>query len=154
MKFAVAASLCLFAVSSANADPLTCSLSAYKAQPGLSASVADNVLTLTWDGDRDQELRLRLTVVSGAPTIHELSVRKRGGSWGVLAANAAPDFRVVSGLRRMSNQQMSPLRGLGVELTDSIVDRFRWEPFWDAPLELAEPTGRGKPYGQSQPHPD
>ncbi len=42
----------------------------------------------------------------------------------------------------MSNQQMTPLRGLGVELTDDIVDRFRWEPFWDAPLELSEPTGR------------
>ena len=34
---------------------------------------------------------------------------------------------------------MTPLRGLGVELTDEIVDRFRWEPFWDAPLDSRNP---------------
>lgn len=142
MKSGIATCFLLLTVSTANADPLTCTLTGYKAMPGLSASVADNALTLTWEGDRGHELRMRLTLVSGAPTIQELAVRKAGGSWGVLASNATPDFQVVSGLRRMSNQQMTPLRGLAVELTDSIVDRFRWEPFWDAPLELSEPTGR------------
>ena len=34
----------------------------------------------------------------------------------------------------MSNQQIPPLRGLGVELTNEIVDKYRWDPFWDAPL--------------------
>lgn len=142
MKSAVAACLLLLTVSSAYADPLTCTLTGYRAVPGLAASVAADALTLVWEGDRGQELRMRFTVVSGSPTIQELAVRKKGGSWGVLASNATPDFRVVSGLRRMSNQQMTPLRGLGVELTNDIVDRFRWEPFWDAPLELSEPTGR------------
>lgn len=142
MKSAVAACLLLLTVSSASADPLTCTLTGYRAVPGLAASVAADALTLVWEGDRGQELRMRFTVVSGSPTIQELAVRKKGGSWGVLASNATPDFRVVSGLRRMSNQQMTPLRGLGVELTNDIVDRFRWEPFWDAPLELSEPTGR------------
>ena len=146
MKAAVATCLLLLtAASSASGDPLNCSLTSYKAAPGLAASVADNVLSLVWEGDRGQELRLRFAITSGAPMIQELAVRKRGGAWGVLATNAAPDFRVISGLRRMSSQQMSPLRGLGVELTDSIVDRFRWEPFWDAPLDMSEPTGRGNP---------
>jgi hypothetical protein len=49
----------------------------------------------------------------------------------------------MSGLRRMSNQQMQPLRGLGVELTSEIVDKYRWDPFWDAPLDLSPPSGRG-----------
>ena len=102
---------------------------------------------MTWDGERDQELRLRFGLVAGAPTIQELAVRRSGGAWGVARRRTStPDFRVVSGLRRMSNQQITPLRGLGVELTAEIVDRFRWEPFWDAPLDLAEPGGRvGQP---------
>src|SRR6476660_6276054 len=92
--------------AAASADPLVCTLSGYKAAPGLSAGVADNVLTLTWDGDRTQEVRLRLAVDAGAPVVRELAVRRKGGTWAVLAADAAPDFRVVAGFRRMSNQQL------------------------------------------------
>jgi hypothetical protein len=125
------------------ADPLTCDLSGYKPATDLSASVANNALTVAWSGDRNQDLRLRFAIVAGTPTIEELAVRKRGGAWNALAANVTPDFRVISGLRRMSNQQMAPLRGLGVELTPEIVDKYRWEPFWDAPLDLAAPSGRG-----------
>jgi len=133
----------LLVAAATSADPLTCDLSAYKASPDLTATLANTALTVAWSGDRGQELRLRFVVISGTPTIEELAVRKKGGAWNVLAANVTPDFRVVSGLRRMSNQQMAPLRGLGVELTSEIVDRYRWEPFWDAPLDLAAPSGRG-----------
>jgi hypothetical protein len=125
------------------ADPMSCALDGYRAQSGLAASQANDVLTLQWAGDRNQELRLRFTLVSGTPTIRELAVRKAGGTWGIVAANVAPDYRVMSGLRRMSNQQMQPLRGLGVELTSDIVDKYRWDPFWDAPLDLSPPSGRG-----------
>ena len=82
---AVLACCLVLAAAPAYADPLTCTLTGYKAQSGLSAAVADNVLTLTWDGERGQELRLRFTLVAGAPTIQELAVRKGGGAWGVLA---------------------------------------------------------------------
>src|SRR3954468_23511099 len=51
--------------AAASADPLACTLSGYKAAPGLTAAVADNVLTLTWDGDRAQEVRLRLGIDGG-----------------------------------------------------------------------------------------
>src|SRR4029077_9760061 len=115
----------------------------YKAASDLNASVANNTLTVAWSGDRGQELRIRFGINGGTPTIEELAVRKRGGAWSVLAAKVTPDFRVISGLRRMSNQQMAPLRGLGVELTSEIVDKYRWEPFWDAPLDLSAPSGRG-----------
>src|SRR6185295_10019887 len=113
---------------------LTCNLSGYKAQAGLTAALADNTLTVTWDGDRNQEVRLRFTVESGTPTIRELAVRREGSAWVVLAASATPEFRVVSGMRRMSNQQMQPLRGLNVPITAEIVDRHKWDVFWDAPL--------------------
>src|SRR5262245_65003698 len=139
---AISIAVWLFAAASW-ADPLTCDLSAYKAATDLSASLASNALTVAWSGDRGQDLRMRFGLAAGTPTIEELAVRKRGGAWSVLAANVTPDFRVVSGLRRMSNQQMAPLRGLGVELTAEVVDRYRWDPFWDAPLDLAAPSGRG-----------
>jgi hypothetical protein len=143
MKIPVFACFVLGLVSTAWADPLTCDLAGYKAATDLNASVVNNTLAVAWAGDRGQELRMRFAVSAGTPTIEELAVRKRGGAWNVLAANVTPDFRVVSGLRRMSNQQMAPLRGLGVELTPEIVDKYRWEPFWDAPLDLSPPSGRG-----------
>jgi hypothetical protein len=143
MKIAFAALLLLFVAVDATADPLACSMTGYKPVPGLSATSGNNTLTVAWDGDRGQSLRLLFALVNATPMIKELAVRKgSGGAWSVLAADAAPDFRVVSGLRRMSNQQMAPLRGLGVELTSEIVDKYRWEPFWDAPLDLSAPGGR------------
>ena len=56
-------------------------------------------------------LRLRLTINAGTPTIRELAVRKKGGQWSTLATNVTPEFRVVSGLRRATQQQTEPLEG-------------------------------------------
>jgi hypothetical protein len=133
--------LALFAAS-AHADPLACSLDRYRAQPGLSAAVTTETLTIQWSGDRNQELRARFALAGGTPTIQDLSARRAEGAWNSLASNVVPEYRVTSGLRRMSNQQMAPLRGLGVELTDDIVDRYRWDPFWDAPLDLSAASNR------------
>ncbi len=131
------------------ADPLRCDLSAYRPQGGLVASVADDVLSVVWSGDRDQEARLTLAVENGAPVLRELAVRRLRASWQTVAAGARPDFRVVSGRRRMSNQQMEPLRGLGVAITPEVMDRYKWDAFWDAPLDVPglEPgqTPRGNP---------
>ena len=38
-------------------------------------------LTLTWQGERNDELRLHLAIVGGTPTIRELAVRRGGGQW-------------------------------------------------------------------------
>ena len=85
---------------------------------------------------------MRFVLVEETPTLQELAVRRAGGAWGVVAANATPDYRIASGLRRMSNQQIVPLRGLGVELTSEIVDRYRWDPFWDAPARSGHGPNR------------
>src|SRR6185312_4811112 len=99
---------------------------------------------ITWDDGANRELRLRLAAENGTPTIRELAVRARGGVWRTLVAGAHPEFRIVSGVRRMSNQQMVPLRELGVALTDEIVEAKKWDAFWDAPLDLKPPpAGRG-----------
>ena len=128
---------CLFVIASTiQADPLTCSVAHYKASPGLTAAVADNAATITWDGDNQQELRLRLTISGGTPTIQELAIKSQGGAWTTLLSHTSPDFRVVSGLRRITNQQLDPLAGLGVKITQEVVDREKWEAFWDAPLNI------------------
>ena len=113
-----------------------CSMGGYKAVPGLTAVSEPGGVDLTWDGEGNQQVRLRLTITGGAPVIRELAVRNTGAAWVTVAGNASPEFRVVSGLRRITNQQLDPLAGLGVEITPAIVERYKWEAFWDAPLNI------------------
>jgi hypothetical protein len=148
---AIAAAIGLGAPSTTSADPLTCNLTGYTAAPGLSAAVAGDALSVTWDGARAQELRLRFGIEGGTPTIRELAIRRKGAAWTILAANVAPEFRVVSGMRRMSNQQMQPLRALNVEITPAVVDNERWEAFWDAPLDIPGLAPGARPGGNLPP---
>ena len=85
-----------------------------------------------------------LGIDEGTPTIRELAIRRKGSAWTTLAANAQPEFRVVSGFRRMSNQQLQPLNGLGVAIMPAIVDEKKWDAFWDAPLDLNPQAGSGR----------
>src|SRR5262245_15286330 len=134
----------LATATSGYADTMVCNMSAYKAAAGLSATLTNNdTLTISWNGDADQELRLSFGITGGTPVMRELAIRREEGVWTTLATNVTPELRVTSGVRRISNQQLAPLRALGVKLTADIIDRFRWEPFWDAPLDLASPVGPG-----------
>src|SRR4249919_89857 len=125
------------------AQPMSCDLSAYHAQPHLEAANGVDGLTVSWAGESDRELRLRLAIESGTPTVRDLSIRRKGAAWTTLAANARPEFRVVAGFRRMSNQQIQPLQGLKVPITPEIIDEHKWDAFWDAPLDLNPQPGRG-----------
>jgi hypothetical protein len=120
----------------AKADPLGCNLADYKALPGLTAAATDRNLTITWNGIPDQTLRLRLGIEDGKPIIEELSLRRTNGPWITLMFRATPEFSVVSGLRRMTNQQLDPLAGIGVKITPEILEKYKWEAFWDAPLNI------------------
>ena len=78
---ACAAALLVASARSAAVSPLSCSLAHYAAQPGLAAAAAaGGGVTITWEGDATTELRLQLDAIGGAPTIHDLSVRRRGGA--------------------------------------------------------------------------
>ena len=164
----------VFLASATYAEPLRCSLADYTALPGLTASLADDTLTVTWDGDSGAQLRMRFAIDRGTPTIRELAIQPRGGQWSTLATDVTPEFRVVSGLRRVTAQQLRPdsLDALGVEitpelldawadqnergdewlkvaarggeLTAEIIDRVKWEAFWDAPLYI-EGSGERPP---------
>jgi len=120
----------------ANGDTLHANLSAYKAAPGLSASVSGEKLVVTWNAGAGQEDRLTLSIHDGVPTIETLAARRKNGPWISLAADIRPEFRVVSGLRRMTNQQLDPLAGIGIKITPEILEREKWEAFWDAPLNI------------------
>ena len=91
------------AASTGSADPLTCNMSGYKASPGLTASVADNTMTVTWDGDKSQEVRLRFAIDAGTPTIRDLAIRRKGSAVG--DAGEQRDGRLPRGLRRQAHEQ-------------------------------------------------
>ncbi len=74
-----------------------------------------NGLTLTWDGERNQEFRLRFAIDNGTPTIAELAARKKAGAWGTLAANVIPEYRVASGRRRIDGEAREALHENGIE---------------------------------------
>lgn len=137
----------MLTAASLSADPLRCTTTGVTRVAGLSAETSADVLTLAWDGEAGQQVRLRLAIDQGTPTITELAVRPGGGAWRIVVGRATPEFRVASGLRRISNQQLQPLRALGVELTPEVVDRYKWDAFWDAPLDLeqGEPRAGGNP---------
>src|SRR3954463_8146167 len=102
--------LSVIAATNGYAEPMACNMSAYKAAAGLSAINANDTLTISWSGDSDQELRLSFGITSGTPVMRELAIRRgEYGAWTTVATNLAPEFRVVSGVRRISNQQLVPL---------------------------------------------
>ena len=136
MRIAVLVSILSLVASTLHADPLTCNLSGYRVQPGLTAGSTDNTLTVTWDGDRNQQVRLRFVLDNATPTIRDLAVRNSRTDWVTLASNVTPDYRVVSGLRRATDQQLKPLKDLGVKITPEVLDQIRWEAFWDSPLNV------------------
>ncbi|HEX4348091.1 MAG TPA: hypothetical protein VHZ73_10990 [Vicinamibacterales bacterium] len=123
----------------------SCSLAGYKAAPGLTASAEPGGVALVWDGDGGEPVRLRLGLRDRQPLIREVAVSFRG-TWRKLAQDAEPSYEIAAGFRRMSNQQIEPLNGLKVPITPEIIDKDKWDAFWDAPLNLEEPpSSRGNP---------
>ncbi len=123
-----------FLVAAAYAQNLSCDLKDYRPLDGLKAEMRSGALELSWAGARGQELRAAFTIRSGQPVVSELAARKTGGAWIVLGRNLSPEYQVTTGVRRLSEQQMAPLRGLGIALTPEVVEREKWFAFWDAPL--------------------
>ncbi len=116
-------------------EPL-CEMGGYKPQEGLKAQARSGGVEVQWTGERGQELRARFALRAGQPVVQELAARKGGGNWIVLGQNLTPEFEIVSGVRRLSQQQMTPLQDLNVELTPEVVEREKWNAFWDAPLMI------------------
>ena len=139
MKKAILTAL-LFTLA-ATGQTLNCDMTGYKAQDGLKAQVHGGVLELSWQGERQEELRAQFTIRSGQPMVEELTARSRGGKWIVLGKSLTPEFEITSGVRRLSEQQMAPLRDLKIEFTPEVVEREKWNAFWDSPLMVPGRAG-------------
>src|SRR5262245_15943975 len=113
---------------------LGCDLKDYRAQDGLKAQIRAGTLELIWRGERQNELRAAFGIRNGQPVVEELAARKNNGKWAVLGQNLTPEFELTSGVRRLSNQQIEPLKELGVALTPEVIEREKWNAFWDSPL--------------------
>jgi hypothetical protein len=109
------------------AKPPIVDLTGYLPQPGLQASIEDETLRLSWDGESQQECLVRFTLVDGVPTVRELAVRKRSSEWITLGRNLTPEFGVTTGVRRTGH---------------GLPESNRWDVFWDAPLNHPEEVRR------------
>jgi hypothetical protein len=130
----LSAILMLATASTLFADSLKCDVTQYKASPGLTATVEQDSLVVSWAGQGGAELRARYAIEASRPVIRDLAIRRQGGQWATLGQNLTAEYRVTSGVRRMSEQQAQPLRDAGVELTPEVIEKNRWYAFWDAPL--------------------
>ena len=113
-----------------------CDLKDYKRVDGLSVEMREGTLEVLWTGERGEQLKAGFIIRNGQPLISDLEARKNGGKWVTLGKDLVPEFEVTSGKRRLSEQQMAPLRALGIALTPEVVEREKWFAFWDAPLMI------------------
>jgi hypothetical protein len=125
---------------------LMCDMSGYTRRADTTARLSGDVLAVEWAGAEGERVSLRLALRGGAPVIEELALVPDGGTeWVTVVSGVGVEYRIVEGLRRISNQQLAPLRQLGVEITPEVVDRYKWDVFWDAPLDLRTEVGAGNP---------
>jgi hypothetical protein len=135
--------LIALAFCGSQASAQACDLHEYKAAAGLTAEAAAGGVQITWIGEHGANLRAAFDVRDGQPIIRELAVMKPdGGAWTILAKNLTPEFDVVSGKRRMSQQQLNPVQALKIPITPELVEREKWNAFWDAPLNLPGQPGQ------------
>lgn len=145
-----ALSIVLLASSTPAAQPLSCDLAAYTGAAGLTATLEQGVLTVAWNGASGAELRARYGLQQTQPGVRELAVRKSGGAWALLGRDLTPEFTVQTGRRRVAFSQLTPLRNLGVDVTQQdVIDREAWFAFWDAPFVVP-----GVREGQNPMNPD
>ena len=125
-------------VRAANQAPaaLNCNLTQYKASTGLTSALEGDLLTVSWNGQGTSQLRARFAIDAGTPTIRDLSARRGSGEWAMLGQNLTPEYRVTTGVRRMSNDQANAFASLGIDVTPELLEKHKWYAFWDAPLSV------------------
>jgi hypothetical protein len=96
---------------------LNCNLTQYKASTGLTSALEGDLLTVSWNGQGTSQMRARFAIDAGTPTIRDLSARRGSGEWAMLGQNLTPEYRVTTGVRRMSNDQANAFASLGIDIT-------------------------------------
>jgi hypothetical protein len=127
--------------------PLTCNLTQYKANTGLTTALEGDLLTVSWNGQGTSQLRARFAIDGGTPTVRDLSLRRGSDEWAILGQNLTPEYQVTTGIRRMSDDLANAFASLGIDVTQEVIDKNRWYAFWDAPFSIpgyCPATGRGR----------
>jgi len=122
---------------------LNCNLEDYQPLEGLAATVREGVLEVKWRGEQDQRLRAEFTIRNHQPMVRELAASINGTKWLVLGRDLTPEFQVTSGMRRLATAQAQELRSLHGTLTPDLIEREKWNAFWDAPLSVPGNPGAG-----------
>jgi hypothetical protein len=103
---------------------------------GLTTTNDASSLTVTWNAVTDEQIRARFVLVHGTPTIDELSVHHKGGTWNVLGRSLTAEFRVASGYRRLDQEALPALEQSIGKVDQAVLDKYKWDAFWDAPLHV------------------
>ena len=122
---------------------LSCNLDDYRPLEGLAATVREGVLEVKWRGEQDQQLRAEFAIRNHQPIVRELAASNDGEKWLVLGRDLTPEFQVTSGMRRLATAQAQALRSLHGTLTPDLIEREKWNAFWDAPLSVPGNPGAG-----------
>ena len=88
-----------------------CSLTGYKAAPGLYGRRRRRRALADLGWRPNQEVRMQLTITSGTPTIKDLvGPAARAARWATRRHQRDAGVPVVSGFRRATDQQIKPLQ--------------------------------------------
>ncbi|NJN26948.1 MAG: hypothetical protein HC819_13695 [Cyclobacteriaceae bacterium] len=117
--------------------PVNFDLSAYSPQQGISVKTEKNQLKIEWTGEQTQ-YKLELAIEKGSPVFTTLQSKNTKGKWQTMARDFVPEYSIVSGIRRVTQQQTEPLEALGKTLDSTLLNTIKWDAFWDAPLFISE----------------
>jgi hypothetical protein len=143
-RYAVIICCFFFCASVGRAQKPGCDLRDYKSVQGLKAQAHENGLQVEWQGERGEQLRAGFGIRDAQPLVLELAVRKGKGDWSVLARNLSPEFNVVTGRRRIGTDSIAPLKQLN-QFTPENIEHYKWNAFWDAPLQVPGASAAGSP---------
>ena len=110
-----------------------CDSAGYKPVEGVRATIKDDSIVLTWQGEGSQQLMAQFSVREGQPVVQDLAARSKGAPWISLGKNLTPDFQVTTGKRRISGGLPNLLKAANID-TPEEENRRKWNVFWDAPL--------------------
>jgi len=113
------------------ADSLKLQPVAIQGGAGLTAALEQDALVVSWAGRTAAESARAIRESTAAqPVVRDLAAKKAGGQWTTLGKNLAPEYHVVTGIRRMADDQANPLKAAGIELTEEVINKNRWYAFW------------------------
>jgi hypothetical protein len=117
------------------AQGVNCDMQGYKPADGLRAEAAHGGVTVTWQGEGQQELRAAFALHDGQPVVTELAARKAGGAWVELGKDLSPEFQVTTGRRRIGAIELGIMKRLNQDTPEN-EERYKSNVFWDAPLAV------------------